>query len=432
MATEYKLSYTAAQIDEKLGMVDELSEEVNVLKNNTPSSSSALTVGQISALDGMFKICAYKEDASSAYAAFKTAFGLSDSGNGDTGNGEGGSGDTGEITSYNVTNNLTGVTNSNSQTEVTEGFYSATLTVEDGFMLNSVVITMGGVDVTDSVYTADTGSILITEVTGDIVITAVAEELEYLLLSGRRGADTINFYSGEIGDKTNKIATVNYNYNAEYVPLVPEKDTTVIIKLTNTSEADINNTWRAGCTNYLKGNAAAWYYSEQIYSGTIRAGGSIEYSYTVKAHSYLGVHAMNESIKVEVIGSYEIHQPVSEIEMSEKYYVNYKWYSDGTTDNQLYGANYITLQNSTIAFDEDTRVRITKVASDSEIAGGFSFTGSRTSLDDGNAYYAVSGDNLGGFDATLPVGGMSVAFYTVKAGHYLTVSTTDKIYVEKA
>ena len=72
---------------------------------------------------------------------------------------------------YTVTNNLTNVTNSNSDTTAS-GFYSATLTVVDGYSMNSVVITMGGVDITDSIY--GDGGILITEVTGDIVITAVA------------------------------------------------------------------------------------------------------------------------------------------------------------------------------------------------------------------------------------------------------------------
>ena len=78
-----------------------------------------------------------------------------------------------EIPSYSVTNNLTNVTNSNSDTKVSEGdFYSASLSWEAGYDLTSITITMGGVDVTADVY--GEGNILITEVTGDIVITAEA------------------------------------------------------------------------------------------------------------------------------------------------------------------------------------------------------------------------------------------------------------------
>lgn len=79
-----------------------------------------------------------------------------------------------EILIYSVTNNLTGVTNSNDQTEVSEGgSYSAILTIVDGYTLNSLVITMGGVDITDTVY--GDGYVNIFEVTGDIVITAIGE-----------------------------------------------------------------------------------------------------------------------------------------------------------------------------------------------------------------------------------------------------------------
>lgn len=49
------------------------------IKLPVPDSSqngNGLTAAQISALDGMFKIAAYTEDASEAYAAFKEAFGL--------------------------------------------------------------------------------------------------------------------------------------------------------------------------------------------------------------------------------------------------------------------------------------------------------------------------------------------------------------------
>lgn len=194
------------------------------------AGGNGLTAAQINALDGMFKVCAFiKADISAEYNEFCAAFdieaatitGISATYSGGsvpagtalddltgivvTAQYSDGSTATvtgytlsGEITEgsntitvtyqgktatftvtgtavaqvYTVTNNLTNVTNSNLQTEVTDGFYSATLTVADGYSMQSVVITMGGVDVTDSVY--GDGSILITAVTGDIVITAVA------------------------------------------------------------------------------------------------------------------------------------------------------------------------------------------------------------------------------------------------------------------
>lgn len=74
---------------------------------------------------------------------------------------------------FTVTNALTHVINSNSASGVNLGSgYSATLTAESGYVLDQVTVTMGGVDVTSSVYSG--GVINITSVTGDIVITASA------------------------------------------------------------------------------------------------------------------------------------------------------------------------------------------------------------------------------------------------------------------
>lgn len=73
---------------------------------------------------------------------------------------------------YTVTNNLTQCTNSNSATKAVQGeSYSATITAKSGYELKSVTVTMGGSPVTVS---GDT--ISIANVTGNIVITAVAEE----------------------------------------------------------------------------------------------------------------------------------------------------------------------------------------------------------------------------------------------------------------
>ena len=77
-------------------------------------------------------------------------------------------------TTYTITNNLTGATTDNTTTVVTEGSsYVATITADAGSEINSVVVTMGGTDVTSTVY-AD-GVITISSVTGDIVITVVAQ-----------------------------------------------------------------------------------------------------------------------------------------------------------------------------------------------------------------------------------------------------------------
>lgn len=74
---------------------------------------------------------------------------------------------------YTVANTLTNATNSNKATSITEGTaYTGTITADSGYTLDSVTVTMGGVDVTSSAVS--NGVISIVSVTGDIVITATA------------------------------------------------------------------------------------------------------------------------------------------------------------------------------------------------------------------------------------------------------------------
>ena len=87
----------------------------------------------------------------------------------------------GGTTTYTITNALDHVTNSNTATGCDEGdSYTATLTADEGYSIDTVTVTMGGVDVTSTVYNSSTGVITIASVTGDVVITAVAVVSPYL------------------------------------------------------------------------------------------------------------------------------------------------------------------------------------------------------------------------------------------------------------
>ena len=74
-----------------------------------------------------------------------------------------------------ITKNLTGCTISNSASQVDYGeAYTATITPESGKIITSVVVKMGGVDITSTAYSAGSGAINIAKVTGAITITAAA------------------------------------------------------------------------------------------------------------------------------------------------------------------------------------------------------------------------------------------------------------------
>lgn len=70
---------------------------------------------------------------------------------------------------------LTNITTSNNAKEVVEGgSFETTLILHSGYTIDTVKVTMGGVDITSSVYIDS--SIMISSVTGDIVISATAKE----------------------------------------------------------------------------------------------------------------------------------------------------------------------------------------------------------------------------------------------------------------
>jgi hypothetical protein len=74
---------------------------------------------------------------------------------------------------YSITNKLTNcITNNNSTSIMKESPYNAIITPDDGYILNSITVTMGGTDITSTVVNEN--SINIAKVTGNIIITAIA------------------------------------------------------------------------------------------------------------------------------------------------------------------------------------------------------------------------------------------------------------------
>jgi len=86
-----------------------------------------------------------------------------------------GGSDTPTVINYTITNTLTNCSNSNNASTIQENSsYTATITTNSGYTLDSVIVTMGGTDITSTVY--NNGTITISAVTGNIVITASATE----------------------------------------------------------------------------------------------------------------------------------------------------------------------------------------------------------------------------------------------------------------
>ena len=77
---------------------------------------------------------------------------------------------------YTITNNLTNCTTNNNSGNVVEGqSYSAIITANDGYTLSSVVVTMGGTDITSTAVSGN--NINIASVTGNVVISVTSIEV---------------------------------------------------------------------------------------------------------------------------------------------------------------------------------------------------------------------------------------------------------------
>lgn len=115
-------------------------------------------------------------------------------------------------TTYRITNNLTNVSNSNKSSIIAEGSaYTATLSTEGE--MTSVTVTMGGVDITDTVYA--NGTITIPRVTGDIVITATAVVVELVNVLAASTDTDGTVYNG-VGWKKNTRYSGSSNAEQDY------------------------------------------------------------------------------------------------------------------------------------------------------------------------------------------------------------------------
>ena len=84
----------------------------------------------------------------------------------------------GDRESYSVTYTLTSVTSSNTEAVVyLDEVYATILSASSGYTIDSVTVTMGGIDITSTAYSDKDNSITIDYVTGDIVITATASKV---------------------------------------------------------------------------------------------------------------------------------------------------------------------------------------------------------------------------------------------------------------
>lgn len=134
---------------------------------------------------------------------------------------------------YTITNNLSHCTTNNSSRSVNQGVsYSAIITPNSGYELLNVAITMGGTNVTSSVYTYQNGNAVINipSVTGNVVITVQATAITVEPTTYTITRNLPNCTSSNTASRVNK--------NASYSTLISPNDGYRIDSITVT----MNNT----------------------------------------------------------------------------------------------------------------------------------------------------------------------------------------------
>lgn len=111
---------------------------------------------------------------------------------------------------HSISSTLTGATIDNPATSVEDGYvYTATITPNSGFTINSATVTMGGTDITTTAY--NNGIINIPSVTGNVVITITASKPRINLLPLATESDGSTIYP-----KTTHASLTTVGYAAGY------------------------------------------------------------------------------------------------------------------------------------------------------------------------------------------------------------------------
>jgi hypothetical protein len=153
---------------------------------------------------------------------------------------------------YSVTSNLTNCTNNNEATSVIGGTsYSATITPKSGYDISSIVVTMGGTNITAS---AVNGNIItISNITGDIIITAIAEvpKPTYTNLAEPNDTNTTDWNIWCNNARMGSDATYRSSTNSmvtNYIPIGTNDAETVTLYFANTGLTSAGNGVTSGCS----------------------------------------------------------------------------------------------------------------------------------------------------------------------------------------
>lgn len=173
------------------------------------------------------------------------------------------------INNYSIINNLSNVTTNNVSGSILEGSsYTATITANSGYIINTIKVSMGGVDITSSAVSGNT--INISEVTSNIVITASASQTQantYTITNNLTNCTTDNSSASVLeGDSYLSTITANDEYTLTNVSVTMDG-----VNVTNSVYSQLSYAVINSLTNCTSDNSTKEISYGSSYSATITA-----------------------------------------------------------------------------------------------------------------------------------------------------------------
>ena len=192
-----------------------------------------------------------------------------------------------------ISTNLCQVTSSNSVTSYVEGAsYNTTLTADDGGSINHVRITMGGEDITNTAYNANTGEVNIASVTSDVVINALGVTSTQTVCDIT--ADNFTIRQGNPVMTTNEDGsiTVKFTANSQQYYVTHNNITsgaTVILYVEDVSYSlDLSDILKAGLGFYAYGDSKNYTMTSGTRLKNPNSSGQIQFNVSKSKYSSVG------------------------------------------------------------------------------------------------------------------------------------------------
>lgn len=355
----------------------DLDTRVTVLESGGGGGGTGLTQTEKNLILALFEKAAYAEnDAGSAYDQLESLWVSS---------------------TKTITYNLSHVISVNTETSIESGqMYTTVLAIDNGYIINSVVVTMGGEDITSTAYRS--GSITIPRVTGNIVISATAVLAAQSITATYTQSGTV--YDTDSLDRLKADLVVTANYSGGTSETVPSSDYTLSGTLTEgtstitVSYAGLTTTFSVTVSTFSTEPSIAAYDSSLNSSGI--AGTITGACYTNAYEFELDVDAIKETQYYDATNNYST---AGSVMYQIKYYtpdsVGISFGSRGKTchfDSSGNVISYTTPNRTAEASIGDARQK-TQYFTLSDNIVGIKFSLTTADIDDSYAYFdtTVSG-----------------------------------------